>query len=273
MNDAAVVRRLERLAHLPDDVHRGARVELAHAVEQGTEVLAVQVLADDVRTPVRGAMHVVDADDVRMPDTARRLGLALETRDDLGLPRELVVEHLDREALVTEPRVARLVHAPHAAFTDHADDLIRVTERRTDERILAVLLGIGERRRIMRADLEIDGIASTARGAHARQGRRRGDLRAGIARRARGLHCGVLLSRGALRRGPADARHPRDRSVIARSGSPESQAPCKLRVPPADHRIKPWFPMVMGAGPARDRTGPEARSLPAPGGRSRLAAS
>ncbi len=49
-------------------------------------------------------------------DRGRRLGLALEASDDLGLASELLMEELHGEALLVQARVAGLVDPTHPAL-------------------------------------------------------------------------------------------------------------------------------------------------------------
>ena len=180
VDHAARVRRGERLAHLAPDLRGEPRLEGALAPDVVGELLALEVLADEVRRAVGEMMHVEDVDDVRMLDRARDRRLAEEPRGHLRVLGELGVERLHREAALLEAEVTRLVDAPHAALADRPDDLVRVAEERADPRIGSGLVVAHERRRIPRTDEKVRRIALVARGAATGQLRghrhRRGSL-------------------------------------------------------------------------------------------------
>ena len=139
---------------------------LPTARQKIAELLALEELADHVRAAVFGVVDVVDVDHVGVGDAAGRLGLALKARDDVGLPRELGVQHFDGEALVAEAGVARLVDAAHAAFADDADDLVGIAQawRRASGSVPSSL-SVDEGRGVTRANLEVGRVARLAGGA------------------------------------------------------------------------------------------------------------
>ena len=97
MDDADGVRRREPAADLASDGDPGDQRELALAVEQVAELLALEQLGDDAGPPVLGAHHVDDVEHVLADDPRDRLRLALEARDRLGVAGELLVHDLDGE--------------------------------------------------------------------------------------------------------------------------------------------------------------------------------
>ena len=67
-----------------------------------------------------------------MAERRRRLRLATETREELGLAREVGADRLQRDA-TRELHLHRLVDLAHAAASDGADDLV-ATRRLADDR-------------------------------------------------------------------------------------------------------------------------------------------
>ena len=100
------------------DLGEGAALHLFHGDEVGAFVLA----------------PVVHADDVRVREAGRRLRLATETLDEVGIGGELGKQHLDRH-LAVEEQVARGEDVGHASAPDPFVDLISVI----DDRRLAVV--------------------------------------------------------------------------------------------------------------------------------------
>ena len=116
MDDAGLVRRIERVGGLVEPVERiGGRCRTA-PVAIG-EAAAGQVLHHDVGTAVPLA-DVEDRDDVRMTGKARRRQrFALEAAAHLGVAREALGENLDRH-LATELAVVGEVDIAHPAAAD-----------------------------------------------------------------------------------------------------------------------------------------------------------
>ncbi len=116
-----VLQRLEELTHDAHDVvHREALVrfevalQLAPLHELHRDVVRAGVLAE-----------VVDPDDVRMGEPARRLGLAAEARELLLRILALQIlgaDRLERDDPV-DHRVVTLVHDPHRTLAELAADL------------------------------------------------------------------------------------------------------------------------------------------------------
>ena len=128
----------ERAAALEQDVGDPLGRERALTSQDVREVLALQVLHDEVARPVRGRPEVGDVDDVLMPDTRRALGLLPKALDDLGTAREVLAQDLHGDTLLDDG-VLGLVDQAHPALADPADDLVFV-ERQPDERIVALRL-------------------------------------------------------------------------------------------------------------------------------------
>jgi hypothetical protein len=135
VDHALVVRRLDGFAQALADVDDRCRFERADPLDVGVQIEPRQVLADDVLPALRCAANIVGADDARMVDRGGGLRLALEAQLQIGVHRQIRVQHLDGEALVRQPRVARLVHAAHAALAEDVVHDERVVQRRPDQRV------------------------------------------------------------------------------------------------------------------------------------------
>ena len=125
VDDAGVVRELERVAQLAHDAHRFLQVEALVRVEEVLEFLALDELHDEVGD-VAFLAEVVHLDDVRMVEPRDRLGLAHEAhRIVLGriLVEVALEDGLDRDA-AAEPRVDALVDDAHRALAERALDVV-----------------------------------------------------------------------------------------------------------------------------------------------------
>src|SRR6187431_3563534 len=168
------------------------------------EVFTLQQLRYDVRAAIRAGVDVVHADHVRMREHAGRFGFALETRDDIWLAREFVMQELDGEALGVEARVPGFVDAPHAAFTDHAQHFVGTVEQLADDRILVVRC-VFQRSRVARAHAKVRRVACTASRTNPRVDRREANLR--TARSGDDFQSPAMLALR-LRAGYGQAREP-----------------------------------------------------------------
>ena len=110
-----------KLTHNGDGV--GSRKRTA-ASDQITQRLAFHVLHRDVRRVV-DASEIVYAADVLVRDLPRQEQLVLEALGDLGIVRELLAQHLQRNDRSRFP-VACLAHHSHAAVTQIAEYLVTV---------------------------------------------------------------------------------------------------------------------------------------------------
>ena len=98
MRDALGVRGVERLRDRAQDRQRLGERQLAAALEQRIERLAVEVLHHVVLAAVGELAEREDVDDVAVADLVDRARLGDEPRHHLGFDRELAREHLDRDA-------------------------------------------------------------------------------------------------------------------------------------------------------------------------------
>ena len=169
--------------------------DLAELLEEVGELLAFEELADDEGAAVGGAIDVEDVDDVRVLIVAAASASRWKRESTSRLPGVLGVQHLQREALRADARVAGLVDAAHAAFADDADDRVRLAQRLADELVLRLF---GEPLAVAGTNLVLARVPPAASGA---------DL---LARACRARAAGdERVDRAVARRGRADARHVR----------------------------------------------------------------
>ncbi len=126
VDDARLVRELQRVEQLAHDAHRLLKLEALVGVEEVLELLALDELHDDVGD-VALLAEVVHLDDVRMVQPRDRLRLAHEPHRIL-FGRRLVVEvaledGLDRDFAI-EPRVQALVDDAHRTLAEHAGEVV-----------------------------------------------------------------------------------------------------------------------------------------------------
>ena len=104
MDDAPLVRRLERLGDLPRDLER--LVDRQRSPRQPLrQRLAVDELQDQ-RLDAARLLEAVDRGDVRMIQRGQDLRLALEARQPLGVRGERLGQHLDRHVAIELARRA-----------------------------------------------------------------------------------------------------------------------------------------------------------------------
>ncbi len=123
MDDAGLVGLAEGLEHLEHDRHELLREEPAVALDAVRERLAVEVLHHHVARVVGEDAEVEDLADVLRSDERRRLRLALEALDHVGLRRDAEVEHLDRH-LAADADVLALVDGAHPSSPEQAHDAV-----------------------------------------------------------------------------------------------------------------------------------------------------
>ena len=132
MNDALVVRRLERLGQLPRDRQRvdlrrrcatsGAAVRAALGDDRRQRRTLDEL--HDQREAAAGLLDAVDLRDVRMVQRREDLGFALEAGQPFRIGREGRGKDLDRNAAL-QPGVASLVDLAHTAGAQRRDHLVR----------------------------------------------------------------------------------------------------------------------------------------------------
>ena len=127
VDDALLVRLLERLGDLPRDWQRLVRCDRSPLQPLG-EVLALdQLHGDQVNRRAiakRGRLEAIELCDVRVVERGEQLRLALEAREPVGVGGERGGQQLQSH-LAAEPRVRRAVDLAHAAGADRPDDLVR----------------------------------------------------------------------------------------------------------------------------------------------------
>jgi len=134
VHDPSVVGLGEPEAGLGDDLQRELRAERAEALEELLHVFAGHVLHDHERQPAArvgaGVEHLAD---VLRVDRAGGLGLAVETRHQRGVLRQVVgADDLERDA-TAGAHVLGLVHVAHAATTDGSGDFVAAIQGGSDE--------------------------------------------------------------------------------------------------------------------------------------------
>ena len=123
MNDPERVRRGNRVARLKHVVDGRLDRQRAFFFEHGVEVAPVEILHDDIRRPRLELPRVEHPNDVIAPNLDRRLRLADESRDGIGLRRHVRREEFHRDPLV-ELQVHRRDDDPHPADAEHALDAV-----------------------------------------------------------------------------------------------------------------------------------------------------
>ena len=122
MDDAGLVRGLERFRDLPRDRqrfverHRPARETLR-------EVVALDQLHDQSGRVSR-LFEAVDLRDARVVQRRERLGLPLETHQPIGVGRERLGQDLERDVAI-EPGIAPAIDLPHPPGPKRGDHFIR----------------------------------------------------------------------------------------------------------------------------------------------------
>ena len=121
MNDALLVRALERVGDLPRDGNRvveGDRA-LSNAVRQRRTFDEFQ----HQRVHAGRILQAVDVSDVRVVERGEHLRLAAEARQAIGIGGEELGQDFDRDVAI-ELRVARAIHLAHAARTQRFEDFV-----------------------------------------------------------------------------------------------------------------------------------------------------
>ena len=122
MDDPLFVRRLERVGDLRDDRQRLG--ERHRAPQQPIrQRLPLDQLHDQEMLAPR-FLQAVERGDVGMIERRQDFGLALETRDAIGVSSEDVEDHLHGD-LAAQPRIARAIHLAHTSGAEYREDLVR----------------------------------------------------------------------------------------------------------------------------------------------------
>ena len=122
MDDAAVVRGVERFGNLPADLDLVGQGHGATREASG-ERLAFHELEHD-RLRAAEFLEAVNGADVRMIERREHLRLAAEPGDPIGIVCKALGQELQRD-VAPEPGVARAEHRPHPSGADRRDDLVR----------------------------------------------------------------------------------------------------------------------------------------------------
>ena len=130
VDDAALVRVLQRLQDLHRKVQRLAPLDLALLLDVLLERDAVHIFHDDVLDAVAEA-DVVHLDDVRVREHRDRLRFVSEAPEEIAVVRELLPEDLDGDPAVLDA-VIRAVNVRHAALADQLVDLIAAVQALSD---------------------------------------------------------------------------------------------------------------------------------------------
>ena len=130
MDDALLVRRLERVGDLARDLER-----LVDGHGTLRDPLRESLAFDELQhEPAHAArlLEPVNVRDVGMIEGGQHLGLALEAREPFGIRGERLREDLDRD-VASELRVLRPVNLSHASRAERREDLVG-SEARAGER-------------------------------------------------------------------------------------------------------------------------------------------
>ena len=123
MDDAELVRVLERARHLAGDHLRDLGERQRRVGEEVLERAAVDELGDDVALGRVGPRVIENLEDVLVAQLGDGVRLALQPRARLCLAGEVRVQHLDRD-LAIERRVGRFVDHRHAALAHFLEQAV-----------------------------------------------------------------------------------------------------------------------------------------------------
>ena len=143
MDDPVAVGRAQALRDLHQDRPGALPVHRPALLEGLPEVLTVEKLHRDEHQPLRRLPEVGDVDDVLVADPRRALRLLQEPLDQVGPPRQILEQDLERHPLLDE-RVLGLVDGAHPALADLADDSIPIRQHLADQRIVSRWAGIAD---------------------------------------------------------------------------------------------------------------------------------
>jgi hypothetical protein len=109
----------------------GGDGELAFALLDVRERLALEQLHDEIRDAIGRALDVGHLHDVRALDLSGDARLLQEAIDEAGLPREIPMKDLDRYVRA-EIDVLGFVHRAHASVAEQAEELVLSTDDLAD---------------------------------------------------------------------------------------------------------------------------------------------
>ena len=126
MNDAVLVRGIERVGNLPRDRERFSERDrsVCQAVRQRR---SLDQLEDERADRIR-LLQAVDVADVRMGERGEHLCLALEAGKSFGIAGEGIRQNLQRHVTL-EPRIAGAVDLAHAARAEQGGHLVDADTR------------------------------------------------------------------------------------------------------------------------------------------------
>ena len=122
MDDALLVRGLERLGDLPRDRQRF--VERDRPVRDPLGERRALDQLHHQRVDAAAVFEAVDVRDVRMVERGEHLRFALEPREPLGVVGEQLRQDLDRDVAI-QPGVARAIDLAHPAGAKGGEDFVR----------------------------------------------------------------------------------------------------------------------------------------------------
>ena len=121
MNDAFLVRGLERLGDLTRDLDRLAHRDRT-ALETHREIVALDQFHGQ-EAHAFGRAHAEDGGDVRMVERGEHARLAFESRHAFGVTGERLGQHLDRD-VAAERGVGGPPHDAHPSLADLLDETV-----------------------------------------------------------------------------------------------------------------------------------------------------
>ena len=131
VDDAFVMRRFERIGHLPGSGQRlieGKRT----APNPCREVLALDQLHHE-RADLARLFESMNVRDVCVIEGRQRFGFAFEAREPIGIGRESLRQDLQRDVAI-EVRIAGAIHLAHGAGAEWSEDRVGAESRPGSER-------------------------------------------------------------------------------------------------------------------------------------------
>ena len=127
MNDGLGVGGGQGRRHLLDDVNHVRDGQAADPAQTTFEILAIEKLHGQEGLAGRRGAEIQDFHDVRVAEPARDQGLAVKTRQGLGICRKFARHDLDGHPRA-KAKMRRLVHRAHATLAHQSLDAIRALE-------------------------------------------------------------------------------------------------------------------------------------------------